>query len=154
MIQPPLKGEEKEKRHEVDPNSLYSCARWSRFLDLQNSHLDAQNNLRWKAGVWHHESRWNIFLFLDYGYSKPYCDISLRRSSKAALTKDLVHVPPSADFWQRGLFFYKNLLFLFPMKALMHFFELLVGDMGINLRGGDGRMPQHRLDAPDVRAVY
>lgn len=35
----------------------------------------------------------------------------------------------------------------------MDFFKLLVGDVGIDLRRSDGRMPQHGLDAPDVGAV-
>lgn len=30
---------------------------------------------------------------------------------------------------------------------------MLVGDMGVNLRRGNGRMPQHGLDAADVGAA-
>ena len=35
----------------------------------------------------------------------------------------------------------------------MHFFELLVGDVSIDLGSGNGRMAEHRLDASDVGAV-
>ena len=46
---------------------------------------------------------------------------------------------------------------LFPpsprMKGFVHFAQLLVGDVGINLGGGDGRMTEHRLDRSDVGAV-
>ena len=39
------------------------------------------------------------------------------------------------------------------MESLVDFFELLVGDVGIDLGGSDGGMAQHRLDAPDIGAV-
>lgn len=35
----------------------------------------------------------------------------------------------------------------------MYFLEMFIGDMGVNLRRGDGRMSEHRLDAPDIRTV-
>ena len=36
----------------------------------------------------------------------------------------------------------------------MDFPELLVGNMRINLGGGNGRMPKHALNAADVRPVH
>jgi len=39
------------------------------------------------------------------------------------------------------------------MKRLVDFFELLVGNMGINLSRGYGRMAEHGLDRADVGAV-
>ena len=35
----------------------------------------------------------------------------------------------------------------------MHFFELSIGDVSIDLSGSDGRMAEHRLNAPDIGAV-
>ena len=39
------------------------------------------------------------------------------------------------------------------MKSLVHFFELFVRHVGINLRRGDGRVPEHFLNRADVGAV-
>ena len=39
------------------------------------------------------------------------------------------------------------------MKGFVDFFKLLVGNMGVNLRRGNGRMAKHRLDAADVGAA-
>jgi hypothetical protein len=39
------------------------------------------------------------------------------------------------------------------VERLMYFLEVLVGDVGVDLRRGDGGVPEHRLDAPDIRAI-
>lgn len=39
------------------------------------------------------------------------------------------------------------------MKRFMRFAELPIGDMGINLRGGDARVAEHRLHRADIGAV-
>ena len=47
-------------------------------------------------------------------------------------------------------------LFLFPsliVKCLVYFLEVLIGDMGVDLRRGDGCVSEHRLDASDIRAI-
>ena len=36
----------------------------------------------------------------------------------------------------------------------MYFFKFLVGDMSIDLRGSDVRMPQEFLNGPKIRSVY
>lgn len=35
----------------------------------------------------------------------------------------------------------------------MHFAELPVGDMSIDLSGGNARVPEHRLDRADICAI-
>ena len=40
------------------------------------------------------------------------------------------------------------------MKRLMHLAELLIRDVRVDLRGRDGRVTEHGLHAPDVRAVH
>ena len=35
----------------------------------------------------------------------------------------------------------------------MYLLELLVGDVGVDLGGGDGRVAEHGLDAADVSAI-
>ena len=47
-------------------------------------------------------------------------------------------------------------LFLFPsliVKCLVYFLEVLIGDMGVDLRRDDGCVSEHRVDAPDIRAI-
>ena len=39
------------------------------------------------------------------------------------------------------------------MERLVDFFELLVGNVGVNLRGSDRRVAKHRLDAADIGTV-
>lgn len=39
------------------------------------------------------------------------------------------------------------------MKRLVDFFEVLVGDVGVDLGGGDRRVSQQGLDRTDVGAV-
>ena len=48
-----------------------------------------------------------------------------------------------------------NVLFPFPLgvEGFVDFFEAFVGDVGVDLRGRDGGVPEHRLDAPDIGAV-
>lgn len=38
------------------------------------------------------------------------------------------------------------------MKFFVHFFEVAVGDVGVNLGGGDGAVAEHLLDGADVGA--
>ena len=40
------------------------------------------------------------------------------------------------------------------MKSLVNFFQVFVGDVGIDLSGGDGSVTQHGLHAADIRSVY
>ena len=40
------------------------------------------------------------------------------------------------------------------MKSFVNFFELRIGDVGVNLRGSNRRMSEHCLDAADVGAVH
>jgi hypothetical protein len=35
----------------------------------------------------------------------------------------------------------------------MYFLEMLIGDMGVDLGGGDRGVSEHRLDAPDIRSI-
>jgi len=39
------------------------------------------------------------------------------------------------------------------VERFVHFFELLVRNVGINLGSSNGRMAEHRLNAADIRAV-
>ena len=39
------------------------------------------------------------------------------------------------------------------MKGAVDFLEPFVGDVGIDLRGGDGGVAEHRLNRPDIGAV-
>ena len=43
---------------------------------------------------------------------------------------------------------------LLPMKSFMHFAQLLIGDVRIDLGRGDGGMAQHRLHRTDIRAAH
>ena len=45
------------------------------------------------------------------------------------------------------------LLFFLGVKLLVHAFELLICDMGVDLGGGDGGMSKHGLHAADVSSV-
>lgn len=45
------------------------------------------------------------------------------------------------------------LLFSFRMKGLVDFFQMLVGDVGIDLGGSDRGMTEHGLDRPDVSTI-
>lgn len=52
----------------------------------------------------------------------------------------------------------KNPLFLFFLptaivEGLVDFFEMLIGDVGIDLRRGDRSMTKHGLDATDIGAI-
>ena len=40
------------------------------------------------------------------------------------------------------------------MKLLKHFFEVLVGDVGVDLRGRDVAVAEHGLDGPDVSSFF
>ncbi len=40
------------------------------------------------------------------------------------------------------------------MKLLVDFFEVLVGDMGVDLGGGDVGVAEHGLDGAEVSAVH
>lgn len=42
---------------------------------------------------------------------------------------------------------------LFVMKLFMYFAELFVGDVRVDLRGGNACVAKHGLDAANVRAV-
>lgn len=39
------------------------------------------------------------------------------------------------------------------MKLFVHLVEPLVGDVGVNLRGGDGGVAEHLLDRTDVGTI-
>ena len=39
------------------------------------------------------------------------------------------------------------------MKFLVYLLELLIGDVGVDLGGGDGGMTEHDLNAADIGAV-
>ena len=46
-----------------------------------------------------------------------------------------------------------SLLFSFGVKGLMDFFETLVGDVGIDLGGGDRSVTEHGLDRTDIGSI-
>lgn len=48
---------------------------------------------------------------------------------------------------------YSVLLLPARMELLMHIPQLMVGDVGIDLRRGNVRMAEHLLHAPDVGAI-
>ena len=39
------------------------------------------------------------------------------------------------------------------MKFLVYLLELLIGDVGVDLGGGDGGVAEHALDAADVGSI-
>lgn len=43
--------------------------------------------------------------------------------------------------------------FFLAVKFFVDVLELLVGDVGVNLGGGDGRMSKHGLHAADIGAI-
>lgn len=45
-------------------------------------------------------------------------------------------------------------LFCFGVKFIMNFFEVRVGDVGVNLGGGDIGMTEHSLDGAEVSTVH
>ena len=40
------------------------------------------------------------------------------------------------------------------MEGTVYFFQVGVGEMGVDLGSGDRRVAEHRLNASDVRAIY
>ncbi len=42
----------------------------------------------------------------------------------------------------------------FGVEFVMHFFEMLVGDVGVDLGSGDVGVAEHGLDGTDVGAVH
>ena len=40
------------------------------------------------------------------------------------------------------------------MEAFVDLAEVLVGDVGVNLRGGDVRVAEHGLDGAEIGAVH
>src|SRR3989344_500854 len=90
----------------------------------------------------------------------------LRRAIRSVTTKSvfslrifsLLHFATDGPLQERDPFgSIPHIFFLailgFPMKLFMHVVKLFVGDVGIDLGGGNAGVAQHDLDGADVRAV-